>query len=285
MKVEKLERLASILCCPDCKSLLKKSSTTEYSCSACSKSFQVRGGVLDFISASNSEISQTSVNRIDNLLKKLYKLLKTSSTYKTKKSRERIPSLVSKISKDEFMINVGSGNTNYSPRLVNIDIEKTENVDILGDGRKLPLMNSSISLIVSQAVLEHTPHTSINIQEFERVLKPNGHLYLEVPFMQTYHAHPHDYFRFTHSGLKNILENFDIVEEGIAVGPGSALALNLRIFLSTLFSFGNRRLFVGMTLVFGWLTFPLKFFDFFMESNSLSYHSASGIYVLARKKN
>ena len=69
MKVEKLERLASILCCPDCKSLLKKSSTTEYFCSACSKSFQVRGGVLDFISASNSEISQTSVNRIDNLLK------------------------------------------------------------------------------------------------------------------------------------------------------------------------------------------------------------------------
>ena len=103
--------------------------------------------------------------------------------------------------------------------------------------------------------------------------------------MQTYHAHPHDYFRFTHSGLKNILENFDVIEEGIAVGPGSALALNLRIFLSTLFSFGNRRLFVGMTLVFGWLTFPLKFFDIFMESNNLSYHSASGIYVLARKKN
>ena len=70
--------------------------------------------------------------------------------------------------------------------------------------------------------------------------------------MQTYHAHPHDYFRFTHQGLASYLKNFDIIERGIAVGPASAIALNLRIFLSTLFSFGNYNIFVILN-VFFWM--------------------------------
>ena len=103
--------------------------------------------------------------------------------------------------------------------------------------------------------------------------------------MQTYHAHPNDYFRFTHQGIKSYLDNFEILEEGISVGPASGTSLNLKIFLATLFSLGNKNLFVLMGIIFGWITYPIKFFDLFLERSPLAFYGASGIYVLARKKN
>ena len=277
-----------ILVCPTCKGELDFNLDKEYFCRDCSISYPVKDGVVDFLSTNfdDSGVVNTKLeSELVKLLRKIYLKIKVSSTFKTKSNKDRIPGLINSLSQDEFSINVGSGNTNYSPKIINIDIEKTENGDIIADGRSLPIRSSSVSLLVSQAVLEHTPDTNLNIAEIERVLKNGGVLYLEAPFMQTYHAHPHDYFRFTHQGVKSYLHNFDIIEEGIAVGPASATSLNLRIFLATLFSFGNRNLFIILGTIFGWITFPIKYLDYFLESNPLSYHSASGIYVLARKKN
>ena len=221
---------------------------------------------------------------VEKVIKKIVFKIKPSSTFKTKKSKSRIPNLINSLDANELSINIGAGNTNYSSKIINLDIEKTNNVNVLADSRFLPIKSNSVSLVISQAVLEHTPETKRNIDEIERVLKPKGILYVEVPWMQTFHAHPHDYFRFSHQGIESFLENFDIYEKGIAVGPASALALNMRIFLATLFSFGNYKLFVFFGLIFSFLTFPIKFLDFFMESNPLSFYSASGIYVLAKKK-
>lgn len=223
-------------------------------------------------------------SNFNGLVRKIFMAIKISHTFKTKKSKNRIPNLINSLEPNEICINIGAGNTNYSPEIINIDVEVTENVDIIADGHDLPVRTDSIALVISQAVLEHTPETSLSLAEIERVLKINGMLYIEVPFMQTYHAHPHDYFRFTHQGLKSYLHNFEVIDEGIAVGPASAASLNLRMFLATLFSFGNKNLFIIFGVIFGWLTLPLKYFDYFLESNPLSYHSASGIYVLARKK-
>ena len=232
------------------------------------------------------DVSSTSPDKKPQpLLRKMFSFVRTSHTFKTRANKDRIPQLIKSIKKSEIAINVGAGNTDYCPEIINLDLEATENADIVADGRSLPIRTRSVSLVISQAVLEHTPETQLNLAEIERVLVNGGILYLEVPFMQPYHAHPHDYFRFTHKGLISYLDRFDIIEEGISVGPASATSLNLKIFLATLFSFGNKNLFIIFGVIFGWLTLPLKYFDYFLESNPLSYHSASGIYVLARKKN
>jgi SAM-dependent methyltransferase len=228
--------------------------------------------------------SISSDKKLKPLLRKIFRFIRPSHTFKTRKNKDRIPQLIKSIKKSEVAINVGAGNTNYSPDIINLDLEATVNGDIIADGRSLPIRTSSVSLVISQAVLEHTPETQLNITELERVLVDGGVLYIEVPFMQPYHAHPHDYFRFTHSGLISYLDRFDIIEEGISVGPASATSLNLKTFLATLFSFGNKKLFIVFGLIFGWLTFPIKYFDLFLENNSLAFYGASGIYVIARKK-
>ena len=291
MKSKKVKHsMYKLLACPACKGELDFDLKLNKNCfcKACSIRYPIQDGVVDFLSkccdTSNIDnIKQES--KLKTFLRKVYMIIRVSNTFKTKRSRDRIPNLINSLNADDFSINVGAGNTNYSPKIINLEVEKTENGDIIADGRNLPIKSSSVSLVISQAVLEHTPDTNLNIAEIDRILKNNGLLYIEVPWMQTYHAHPHDYFRFTHQGLKSYLKNFDIIDQGVVVGPASAMSLNLRMFLATLFSFGNKSLFVVFGVVFAWLTFPLKYLDFFLESGSLSYYSASGIYVLARKKN
>jgi uncharacterized protein YbaR (Trm112 family)/SAM-dependent methyltransferase len=289
MKSKKVKHnMYKLLACPACKTGLDFDLNKEYFCKTCSIRYPIQDEVVNFLSkdCDTSDIDAIRPeSKLKIFLRKIYMTIKVSNTFKTKRSRNRIPSLINSLNPDDFSINIGAGNTNYSPKIINLDVEKTENGDIVADSRNLPIRSSSVSLVISQAVLEHTPDTNLNIEEIDRILKNNGLLYIEVPWMQTYHAHPHDYFRFTHQGLKSYLKNYDIIDQGIAVGPASAMSLNLRIFLATLFSFGNKSLFIIFGVVFAWLTFPLKYLDFFLESNPLSYHSASGIYVLARKKN
>jgi hypothetical protein len=42
------------------------------------------------------------------------------------------------------------------------------------------------------------------IDEIKRVLKPEGAVEVQVPFIWEYHPYPEDYFRFSHTALKNI---------------------------------------------------------------------------------
>jgi len=286
---EKKMKLLEILVCPESKKSLKyNENTNELICEESGLTYPIEDGVISFLSGSD-ETTKTSdayeQSGTIKFLRKVFNIVRVSSTFKTKKNKNRIPNLINSMALDDFMVNIGAGNTDYSPQLINFDIEKTANVDVLADGRRLPVKSGSVSLVISQAVLEHAPDTNTNIAEIERIIKPGGLLYLEVPFMQTYHAHPHDYYRFTHQGLKSFLQDFDILEEGISVGPASATALNLRLFLAQLFSFNNKKLFLVFSVLFAWLTLPIKYLDYFMENNSMAYINSSGIYVLARKKN
>ena len=48
-------------------------------------------------------------------------------------------------------------------------------------------------------------------------------MYAEIPFLQGYHADPHDYQRYTRSGIVELFGDFDLLETGVCVGPASAL--------------------------------------------------------------
>ena len=74
------------------------------------------------------------------------------------------------------------------------------------EGDVWPVDDSSIDLVISTETLEHVPDPDLFLREARRVLNQDGCVLLTVPFSARWHYVPHDYWRFTPSGLRMILE-------------------------------------------------------------------------------
>ncbi len=79
-------------------------------------------------------------------------------------------------------------------------------------GDRWPIDSASRDLVLATETLEHVEHSDRFLAEARRVLKPDGCLVLTVPFAARWHYIPHDYWRFTPSGLRTLL-----TEAGFAV--------------------------------------------------------------------
>jgi SAM-dependent methyltransferase len=73
-------------------------------------------------------------------------------------------------------------------------------------GDSWPIANHSVSMILCTETLEHVCNPSFFLSEAYRALKPGGSLVLTVPFAARWHFIPYDYWRFTPSCLKHLLE-------------------------------------------------------------------------------
>jgi SAM-dependent methyltransferase len=62
--------------------------------------------------------------------------------------------------------------------------------------------------------LEHVPDPKAVMYEVQRVLKPEGKLFLSVPFNAPLHGEPWHFFQFTHYGIAQLAEEagLNIVE-------------------------------------------------------------------------
>lgn len=167
-----------------------------------------------------------------------------------------------------------------------LDIRHTPLVDVVGDALALPFAADSIDAALSMAVLEHLDDPGISVAEMLRVLRPDGIVYCEVPFLQVYHAAPNDYVRFTHSGIRRLFRDFDEIDLGVCAGPSSALSWMLRGFLAGLFSgfSTNRRVLLVAEFFAAWLTFPVKYLDYFFADRPGARGTASAFYFLGAKK-
>jgi SAM-dependent methyltransferase len=76
--------------------------------------------------------------------------------------------------------------------------------DYLYDGFRLPFNDGSFDTVLSIQVLEHTPNPKQLVLEMARVLKKGGVLILAAPFSFRLHEEPHDYFRYTPHGLREL---------------------------------------------------------------------------------
>ncbi len=72
-------------------------------------------------------------------------------------------------------------------------------------GGRFPVESGSIDFVLCSEVLEHIPDIETFFHEVTRCLRPGGSMVLTVPFSARWHFIPYDYWRFTPSGLKNIL--------------------------------------------------------------------------------
>jgi SAM-dependent methyltransferase len=79
-------------------------------------------------------------------------------------------------------------------------------LDVIARLEQLPFQDASFDRILSIVVLEHTPEPATVIEEFRRVLQPGGTLHIVVPHMWEEHQRPYDFFRFTSSGIRHLLQ-------------------------------------------------------------------------------
>ncbi len=79
-------------------------------------------------------------------------------------------------------------------------------LDTVARLEQLPFPDASFDHVLSIVVLEHTPQPGRVIEEFYRVLKPGGMVHIVVPHMWEEHQRPYDFFRFTSSGIRYLLE-------------------------------------------------------------------------------
>jgi hypothetical protein len=82
--------------------------------------------------------------------------------------------------------------------------------------------------------LEHVLDPSAVVAEIHRVLKPDGYVYAETPFMQQVHERAYDFSRFTRSGHRWLFRQFDEIDAGPITGPATAFLWSMRYLLRAL---------------------------------------------------
>jgi len=186
------------------------------------------------------------------------------------------------IKEGKKIINIGAGQ-HRRPGIINIDPSYKEEDEwtIRAYGEDLPFEDNSVDFVICNAVLEHVKEPRRIVNEIYRVLEPRGKTYIDIAFLQPFHAAPNDYNRLTLDGFEYLCRNFEKIQSGICLGPGSALAQFLVSFSQIIFKGKTgKRIMKNVTKIF---VFPLKYLDKFLVKNNESTKLAGGVYFYGKK--
>lgn len=111
------------------------------------------------------------------------------------------------------LLDAGCGNQPFRPwyeplvdSVVAMDAGPIEGIAVLGFAHQLPFADDSFDTVLLTSVIEHVPDAEAAMENLARVIRPGGHLILTAPFLYPTHEPPYDFFRFTHYGLRELLE-------------------------------------------------------------------------------
>lgn len=282
------EEIIENLICLDCQKKLVLENT-RLICSNCEREYKV---LDDKIYALNREIdilnregSDALVNKLKVVFKKYPKLFSFlyyafGASFVGKSPRKAIE----KIDSDKLIVNLGSGIKKINDKVVNVDFYPFESVDIVSDISCLPFKTNSVDVVINEFVLEHVKNPEEIVKEIYRVLKPNGLLYLAVPFVASFHSSPDDYYRWSKQGLRELLKQFKEEEIGVRCGPTSAMVYVINEWLATILSFGCQKIHQLLFILFMIVTSPIKILDYLIYKFKSSENIAYGFYYIGKKK-
>ena len=276
------------LLCPSCKSLLDK----QLFCSDCDVEYKSSSNpipvLIDWDKSIlnrhdiNFDIKDTLVPRSNEKLRQSIKRWLRPNVFKRPIDKN---DFLERVNHPKQVLIIGSGTIGYGLNwlyeiedieVCGLDIYYSDTVDLIADTHNIPIESNSFDLVIIQAVLEHVLSPIIVVDEIYRVLKPDGFVYAETPFLQAVHEGPYDFTRYTHSGHRFLFKNFLEVDSGVVQG------------VSTSFIWAASSLAQGLTRntsfskVISMLLSPIVFLDMIIP---MKYHiiGGNGFYFVGRK--
>jgi SAM-dependent methyltransferase/uncharacterized protein YbaR (Trm112 family) len=258
--LEAADTFSEILCCPACRSDLTAVDGGVVRCGSvrCGKSFPVVGGRPVLIDEERSIFHHRDYQGVGPTSERASTESAEGTGEKARLWLNRIPSpsvnlsavrcfrtmkrLLLARSAAPVVLLVGGGirgkgmselTGEPAIRLINVDPSPNSTASLFCDAHDLPFQDGSVDAVVAQAVLEHVADPWRCVEEIHRVLKPNGIVYAETPFMQQVHLHGFDFTRFSHMGHQRLFRRFAEIESGAVAGPGTALSWAWRYFLAS----------------------------------------------------
>jgi SAM-dependent methyltransferase/uncharacterized protein YbaR (Trm112 family) len=258
--LEAADTFSEILCCPACRSDLTAVDGGVVRCGSvrCGKSFPVVGGRPVLIDEERSIFHHRDYQGVGPTSERASTESAEGTGEKARLWLNRIPSpsvnlsavrcfgtmkrLLLARSAAPVVLLVGGGirgkgmselTGEPAIRLINVDPSPNSTASVFCDAHDLPFQDGSVDAVVAQAVLEHVADPWRCVEEIHRVLKPNGIVYAETPFMQQVHLHGFDFTRFSHMGHQRLFRRFAEIESGAVAGPGTALSWAWRYFLAS----------------------------------------------------
>jgi uncharacterized protein YbaR (Trm112 family)/SAM-dependent methyltransferase len=282
--------------CPKCRHTLMVSPVS-FVCPQCNQVYPVVNGIPILLKEGHSIILENAeekpVSDWRSWIRKIIQI-RPDHQYSTA-THANVKNIASRLSPSSKLLFVGGGINFYGrymqelgPSLlsesVNLEIAAGPIVDVVADGHDIPFPDNYFNAIICQAVLEHTRDSQRVVAEMERVLKPDGILYAEIPFLAPVHMRS-DFRRFTLMGVQQLFSDFNTIRIGVNGAVASSFVVVSINFYATLFSFGNSSLYQMGRFIFGWLFSPIKYLDKIFCKFSTAPISASAVYYLGLKRN
>ncbi len=292
-----------LLCCPICKAKLQMHGE-QYQCKnlECSFLFPIINGIPILIDGDNSVFS------LDDFVNQRNTTFYLSQTKFEQAVRRFVPDISRNIKgKENFnklvKLLLGQSSTpkvlviggsilgagmeafvaHTCIELVDSDVAFGPRTILVCDAHSIPFEDNSFDGVIVQAVLEHVIDPWRCVEEIHRVLKEDGLVYAETPFMQQVHGGRYDFTRFTHLGHRRLFRKFEEIDSGAVCGPAMALAWSYRYFL---LSFTTSRLLRRLIGIFARLTsFYLTYLDYLLMDKAGSLDAASAYYFIGKKSN
>ena len=302
-----MSKIVEHLICPRCKctlmqnfklGLLDTISCVNVLCELSQRSFPIIKGVPCLIDFEKSVFSVEDISeiapKISNMTwrRKIMRWLELLSIgYESdgvsSKNCERFLSELSQICPRPKILIIGGGTIGegaialYNSRdieIIGTDIFLSLHVHVVCDGHSLPFKSSTFDGVWIQAVLEHVLEPSVVVSEIHRVLKHQGIVYAETPFMQQVHMGAYDFQRFTKSGHRWLFRHFTEIESGVNGGVGLSLVWAVYNYLRALTR--SNLWWQPIRILIGWLTKMERF-----TSNGRNSDGACGLYFMGKRSN
>ena len=190
----------------------------------------------------NFDLKESFIGKRSMFKKKIKNFL-NGSIYNSKKSLEIFKSNI--CSNPKILI-IGGGNIgtamdtlydDQSLNLISTDVYPSDKIQFISDCHNLPIKDNSVDGVIIQAVLEHVLNPNKVVCEIYRVLKPEGLVLAETPFMQQSHEEPYDFNRFTELGHRWLFRSFNTIHRQTNGGPGLSLYWSIKHFLFSILKY------------------------------------------------
>jgi len=292
--------LKNNLRCPDCKGNLSTDQTfPNLICMHCEAEFPIFDNSPILLSKSNTLFPKNALyislnNRIVSQRNKMARYIPKLSINLAREKLDIFFRHVSSFAEENAQVLViGSGTQKTwmdrkssiykNIKLIYTDIDTTSMVDIYCDAHELPFIDSIFDGVITTAVLEHVLYPEIVAKEIDRVLRIDGLLYSEIPFMQQVHEGKYDFTRYTLSGHRRLFNSFTEIDAGMVAGPGTVLAWSIENFILAFFM--NQTIRKTLKILSRVLFFWLKYFDLIFKNKHQAMDGASCTYFLGKKNN